>query len=70
MKIFILLFVVIGVTYFNRKDAQQTYTIEIIVEDLRNSTGVVQFALYNQEGSIPDEKYKHYYVKKNSCYCQ
>lgn len=31
------------------------------VENLRNSKGVVQFALYNKDNSIPDEDYKKYY---------
>lgn len=30
---------------------------------LRNSKGNVQFALYNEEVSIPDEKYRKYYKK-------
>lgn len=41
--------------------AQATYSITINVENLRNSSGVVQFALYNKEGSIPDKKFEHYY---------
>ncbi len=35
----------------------------IKVKDLRNSKGVVQFSIYNKEGTIPDEKYKKYYKK-------
>ncbi len=31
------------------------------VSSLRNSVGVVQFSLYNREGSIPDEKFKKYF---------
>jgi len=31
------------------------YNLEVIVNNLRSSAGVVQFALYNQEESIPDE---------------
>ena len=31
------------------------------VENLRNSKGLVQFALYNKDGSIPDEHYKNYF---------
>ncbi|WP_322969432.1 DUF2141 domain-containing protein [Faecalibacter sp. LW9] len=37
------------------------YDLTIKVENLRNSKGVVQFALYNKDGSIPDEDYKNYY---------
>ena len=36
-------------------------TLTVKVEKLQNSKGVVQFALYNKDGSIPDEDYKNYY---------
>ena len=39
----------------------ETYSLTVKVEKLQNSKGVVQFALYNKGGSIPDEDYKHYY---------
>jgi uncharacterized protein (DUF2141 family) len=48
---------------FNEKDVQETYTLTVVVKHLRNSKGVVQFALYNKEGSIPDQKYKKYLKK-------
>lgn len=48
---------------FNIPSNEETYTLTIKVNDLRNSKGSVQFALYNKEGSIPDEKYKEYYKK-------
>jgi len=38
-----------------------TYSLTIEVKNLRNSKGVVQFALYNKNGSIPDEDYENYY---------
>lgn len=38
-----------------------TYSLTIEVKNLRNAKGKVQFALYNKEGSIPDENYKNYY---------
>ncbi len=38
-----------------------TYSLTIKVKNLRNSKGVVQFALYNKDGSIPDEDYENYY---------
>lgn len=34
------------------------FSLTVLVEDLRNSKGVVQFALYNQDGSIPDERFE------------
>ena len=48
---------------FNTQGYEETYSLTITVKDLRNSKGVVQFAIYNKEGSIPDEKYKKYYKK-------
>ena len=38
-----------------------TYSVTIEVKNLRNAKGIVQFALYNKDGSIPDEQYKNYY---------
>jgi uncharacterized protein (DUF2141 family) len=37
------------------------YSLTIDVKNLRNAKGVVQFALYNKDGSIPDEDYENYY---------
>ena len=41
------------------------YSLTVKVKDLRNSNGVVQFALYNKDGTIPDEDYVNYYKKLN-----
>lgn len=41
--------------------AEIGFSLTINVEKLRNSKGMVQFALYNKDGSIPDEKYKKCY---------
>lgn len=48
-----------------RSNPTEYYTLTVKVKDLRNSNGVVQFALYNKDGTIPDEDYKHYYKKLN-----
>jgi len=48
---------------FNLSHNEEIYSLTVKVNDLRNSEGNVQFALYNEEGSIPDEKYKKYYKK-------
>jgi uncharacterized protein (DUF2141 family) len=45
---------------------QNTFSLTVKVEGLRNSKGVVQFALYNQDGTIPDEHYKKYYKKQEA----
>ncbi len=45
---------------------QNAHTLTVEVENLRNSKGVVQFALYNKDGTIPDEHYKSYYKLKKA----
>lgn len=37
------------------------YSLTVKVEKLRNSKGVVQFSLYNKDGTIPDKKYTQYF---------
>jgi uncharacterized protein (DUF2141 family) len=54
---------------FNYSYSQESYSLALKVTDLRNSTGVVVFALYNKDGSIPDEKLKNV-IKKNSLLLQ
>lgn len=61
-KISILVIVAIFMS-FNFQNNDETYSLTITVKDLRNSKGVVQFAIYNKDGTIPDEKYKKYYRK-------
>lgn len=41
-----------------------TFDLTVKVNGLRNSNGAVQFALYNEDGTIPDEEYEKYYRKK------
>jgi uncharacterized protein (DUF2141 family) len=45
---------------FSAKE-QNTHTLTVEVENLHNSKGVLQVALYNKDGSIPDEHYKKYH---------
>lgn len=47
--------------YSFAKPNAETFSLTIDVENLRNEKGVVQFALYNKNGSIPDEDYENYY---------
>jgi len=39
----------------------ERYSLTVKVENLRNSKGTIQIALYNKDGSIPDENYKNYF---------
>jgi len=48
------------ISSFNNR-ADTTFSLTISVEKLRNADGIVQFTLYNKEGSIPDEEFKKYY---------
>jgi len=41
-------------------------SLTVKVEGLRNSKGLVQYALYDQEGSLPDQKFKKYHKIKTS----
>ena len=47
--------------YSFTKPNAETFSLIIDVKNLRNEKGVVQFALYNKDGSIPDEDYENYY---------
>ncbi len=44
----------------------ETYSLTVKVNKLQNSEGVVQFALYNKDGSIPDQHYEKYYKMETS----
>ncbi|HRG37204.1 MAG TPA: DUF2141 domain-containing protein [Bacteroidia bacterium] len=46
-------------SYTNHK--AESYSLTVEVNNLRNSNGIVQFALYNMDGTIPDEFYKKSY---------
>lgn len=54
---FLLLLII---TSFSNQ-AEKTFSLTVNVEKLRNSEGIVQFALYNKDGSIPDEKFEKCY---------
>lgn len=64
MKASILIILTVGLSFFLFSfsgNQVETYTLTVKVENLRNSEGVVQFTLYNKDGSIPDEDFKNYY---------
>jgi len=58
-----MLSLLIGIFSFVSSHQEASYSLTINVEGLRNSKGVVQYALYNRNGSIPDEKYERYFKK-------
>lgn len=62
----LLITVILLTTSFQSQSKEATYSLTVTVEGLRNSKGVVQFALYNSDGTIPDEKFENYYQIKTS----
>lgn len=56
-----ILFALLLLSSFSSIKKETNYALTIEVNDLRNSIGEVQFALYNKDGSIPDEDYENYY---------
>jgi len=51
---------------FQSPQKETTYSLTAKVQGLRNSKGVVQFTLYNKDGTIPDEKFENYYQMEAS----
>lgn len=49
---------------FNFSEKEGLYTITIKVNGLRNSKGVVQYSIYDKDGTIPDENFSKYYYQK------
>ncbi len=49
-----------------QKQEVEMFPLTVKVEGLRNSKGVVQFALYNSNEIFPDEHYKNYYRRASA----
>lgn len=49
------------ISAFSGPRPEAAYSITAEVTGLRNADGILQFALYNTKGSIPDEHYRKYY---------
>ncbi|MCF6352358.1 MAG: DUF2141 domain-containing protein [Cyclobacteriaceae bacterium] len=63
-KVAILIGVVCLSSFTHKTD--ETFSLTVKVNKLQNSEGVVQFALYNKDGSIPDQHYEKYYKMETS----
>ena len=62
MKTILLTLIALGYAHTSfLDDNADDHTLTVNVSDLRNDQGVVQFALYNKDGSIPDKDYENYY---------
>ena len=66
MKSILLIIVLFLTVSFSSIHQNETYSLTVTVAELRNSEGLVQFTLYNKDGSIPDEKFKNYYLQKSA----
>jgi uncharacterized protein (DUF2141 family) len=58
-----ILLIALAMLSFNKSTPEETYSLTVKAEGFRNSNGEVLFALYNKDGSIPDEKYEKYFKK-------
>ena len=62
------LVILAGILTFGTSMAQDSpkagYSFRVEAGHFRNSEGAAVFALYNEEGSIPDEKMNRYYKKE------
>ncbi|MDH5368056.1 MAG: DUF2141 domain-containing protein [Cyclobacteriaceae bacterium] len=65
-EITLLLITGVILTSFIYQNEEKTYSLTVSVSGLLNSNGVVQFSLYNKDGSIPDEHYRNYYKQLKS----
>lgn len=63
LKVIIQLHFLLLLLFSIHAEEEKTFTFTVKVNDLRNSDGIVQFALYNRIGSLPDEHYKKFYRK-------
>jgi uncharacterized protein (DUF2141 family) len=62
VSIFMFLVFILGYSFtFKNENKLETFSLTIEVKKIRNSKGVIQFALYNKDGSIPDEDYENYH---------
>ena len=58
LKIFTIAIISLLIFSSFNKQKGEIYSLTVEVSGLQNSKGVVQFALYNKDGTIPDEYYK------------
>lgn len=63
-KLVVLSLLIIGTLISNMK--KDFYSLTVKTAGLENSEGTIVFALYNIDGSIPDQKFKKYYRKEKT----
>lgn len=64
LKTLLILMTFFALGLSNAQTSEKSYSIRVEANNFRNSEGVALFALYNEDGSIPDEKMKNYFKKK------
>ena len=62
-RFYIVLILLLSATSFITAEKAAGYSLTVEVNELRNSTGTVLFALYNREDAFPDEHYSKYLKK-------
>jgi uncharacterized protein (DUF2141 family) len=62
-KIIILILLLFGSLITNTKT--NSYSLTIKTNGLQNSKGTTVFAIYNKDGSLPDQQLRKYYRKEN-----
>lgn len=60
-QILLLFYTTYLLSSYTPQNEKTSFSLTVEVKGLRNNKGVVQFALYNKDGAIPDEHYKRYY---------
>ena len=66
LQLFLSISILIGIFSFIPYKSNKENSITVKVVHLRNSTGIVQFSLYNTKESIPDEHFEKYYLQSKS----
>jgi uncharacterized protein (DUF2141 family) len=52
---------IVASTFAIYANANGTASLQVQVDELRNTIGLVQVAIYNRDGTIPDEKYQNHF---------
>mgnify|MGYP000019800164 CR=1 FL=1 len=66
LKFLFLTISIVTIYGFVNEPENNAVSLKVKVSGLRNDNGVVQFSLYNKNGSIPDEDYEKFYRMKTS----
>ncbi len=65
-KLLFTISVLMGAPLYTHANNEKSYSLTLTVNGLQNSNGIVQFSIYNKDGTIPDEGYEKFYRKKTN----